>query len=448
MSENTKEQSPPKKIGKFRWVIAVIFFLVYMIAGADRANIGVVVPFIKEDFHLTNVDIGLMATLFYITYAAIQIPIGFLFSKYGVRKIFSGAMILTSLSTLVMGFATNVIQLKIFRAILGAAEGPLNIGIVSTINRWFPAKEKGLATGIFMSAIKFAPAFVPPLCTFIILTWGWREVFYIFAVPGILLSIVWWVIVKDDPRESKYCSKEECDYILNSDAPAATDKKSAATEVKENIWLDKLIRRKEVELLDDNRSILFSWNNWACAIGYGLMVGITYSIMTWVPTYLLNEKGLSIKSMGIVAAAPWVGAILGNIIGGYLSDKFFNRRRKPVMLITTASTVIMMYLLINVPAIPVVIGVLFFLTGILLNIGYSTFLVYPMGLVAKAKVPLAASIVNTVGSIGGAVSPFVVGLLLDTYGWEQVFIFLSISSFITLCLLLTMIEPFGKEKQQ
>lgn len=103
------------------------------------------------------------------------------------------------------------------------------------------------------------------------------------------------------------------------------------------------------------------------------MVGITYSIMTWVPSYLINEKHMSVLSMGFVASAPWVGAIIGNLLGGVLSDRLFKGRRKPVMFITSASTVIMMYVLINTPTIPVVIAGLFFLTGVLLNIGYSTF---------------------------------------------------------------------------
>lgn len=431
----------------FRWVVAFMFFIVYMIAGADRANIGVVVPFIKEDFHLSNVDIGLLASLFYITYALVQIPIGLAYSKFGIGKILSLSMILTSISTLFIGLASNIFQLKLARALLGASEGPINIGIISIINRWFPAKEKGLATGIFMSSIKFAPAFVPPLCALIIMQWGWREVFYIFSIPGIIIAILWLFFIKDDPTESKYCNEQERSYITNNEETEIINGVNSIEDQKSNRFglLDKFIRTKKVSLLNSNKEIILSWNNWACAIGYGLMVGITYSIMTWVPTYLIDEKKLSILSMGLVASSPWIGAIIGNILGGLISDRVFNKRRKPVMLITTFSTVIMMYILISIPSIPVLIAALFFLTGVLLNIGYSTFLVYPMGLATKEKVPFAASVVNTIGSIGGAISPFIVGLILDNYGWNEVFIFLSLCSLTALVLLFTMIEPIEKK---
>ena len=181
------------------------------------------------------------------------------------------------------------------------------------------------------------------------------------------------------------------------------------------------------------------------------MVGIAYAIMTWVPTYLVTVKKFSIMKMGFVAAAPWVGAMLGNLIGGWLSDKVFDKRRKPVMLLTAASTVCMMYSLLYSPNDPIILAGVLLLAGILLNLGYSTFLVYPMGLVTKAKCPFAASIINTAGSLGGAFAPFIVGILLDQYNWDMVFTFLSVSSFATFCILNTIIEPleeFEKENSQ
>jgi sugar phosphate permease len=431
-------KKPEIATSRFRWVVATLFFVAYMIAGADRANIGVVVPFIKQEYALSNTDIGALASLFYLTYAVVQIPAGYLFSRYGIRKLLTGSLILTSLATLAIGFTSSVLQLKVARAVLGAAEGPINIGIVSIINRWFPAHEKGLATGIFMSSIKFAPAFVPPLCAVIVSLYGWREVFYIFAVPGLFIAVLWWWLVKDDPAESRHCSVSERNYIEENQPTTPAEQ---AAVPKGRTWLDGLIRSRDVPLLDSNSAILRSWNIWACALGYFLMVGITYAIMTWVPTYLITVKQYSVMKMGMVAAAPWVGAIIGNLLGGWLSDKVFDKRRKPAMLITSLATVVMMYAMLHSSSEPLLLAAVFLLAGVLLNIGYSTFLVYPMGLATKRKVPFAASIVNTGGSLGGAFAPFVVGMLLDTYNWDYVFGFLGLSSLLAFLVVLTMIEP-------
>ncbi|WP_395606413.1 MFS transporter [Pseudomonas sp. B22129] len=427
-----------KPASRFRWVVAALFFLAYMVAGADRANIGVVVPFIKQEYHLSNTDIGALASLFYLTYAIVQIPAGYLFGRYGIRKLLTGSLVLTSLATLLIGFTSSVLQLKLARALLGAAEGPINIGIISIINRWFPAREKGFATGIFMSAAKVAPAIVPPLCAWIVHLYGWREVFFIFAIPGFFVGVLWWWLVKDDPSDSRHCSPAELHYIQDN-GPQSQAMNTPMVRIPAGF--DRLMRTREAPLLSDNKSILASWNVWACALGYFLMVGITYSIMTWVPTYLITVKQYSVLKMGMVASAPWVGAIIGNLLGGWLSDRVFDRRRKPAMLISSLATVIMMFVLLNAPTDPLLLSAVFLLAGILLNIGYSTFLVYPMGLATKARVPFAASIVNTGGSLGGAFTPFVVGLLLDHFNWDYVFGFLGVSSLITFAIVLTMIEP-------
>lgn len=432
---------------KFRWGVLTMIFIVYMIAGADRANIGVVIPFIKDSFKMSNTDIGAMTSLFYIGYALIQIPAGHIFSKHGVRGIFSISIILTSVATYFIGMASSVFQLKAARVLLGLAEGPINIGIVTTINRWFPPQEKGIATGVFISAIKFAPAVVPPICAFIILVAGWREVFYLFALPGFITAILWFWLVKDNPQESPFCSQGEVSYIQSTRLVQAANAESQGKKRRESLqWLDRMLRTTIVQPLDTTRKVLLSWDLWGCTIGYFLMVGITYAIMTWVPTYLVTVKKFSIMKMGFVAAAPWVGAMLGNIIGGWLSDTVFAQRRKPVMLLTTASTVFMMYSLVYSPNDPVVLALVLLLAGILLNLGYSTFLVYPMAIASKERYPFAASIVNTGGSLGGAFAPLVVGIILDGYSWDMVFTFLAGSSLLTLLILFTMIEPMQEDQ--
>jgi len=431
---------------RFRWVVLVLIFSAYMIAGADRANIGMVVPFIKDEFKLSNTDIGAMSSLFYIGYAAIQVPIGLVYSKYGVRIIFVMAMMFTSLSTFVMGLVDSGFQLKAARIALGIAEGPINIGIVSTINRWYPQKEKGFATGVFMSSIKFAPAVVPPLCAIIIQVYGWREIFYIFALPGVVIAALWFWFVRDNPKDSKHCSESELNYILTESAQSGGGvRRNPAAPRSDNRFklTDKIIRFRYVNLLDTHRKVIFSWNVWACALGYFFMVGIAYAIMTWVPTYLIKVKHYSTLTTGLVAATPWIGAIVGNVLGGWLSDTIFEKRRKPLMLITAVSTIFTMYSLLYAPDQMYLLALLLGVCGIFLNLGYSTFLVYPMGIASKDKLPFAASIVNCMGSLGGAFAPFVVGVILDYRGWDWVFTFLALCSVGTLLVVISMIEPFA-----
>ncbi len=367
-------------------------------------------------------------------------PFSLLYQRFGVRWLFSLSMIATSVATLFMGFSGNALQLKALRAGLGFAEGPINIGILPIINRWFPPQEKGTATEVYIAAMKVAPALVPPLCALIISYVGWREVFYVFAVPGLLLAVAWLFLIADTPEGGRFCSDAEVSHIDAERASAGSGVRPTARS-KGMPRLDRLIRARVQEPLATTGEVLRSWDIWGCAIGYFFIVGIAYAIMTWVPTYLVSVKKYPLSAMGFVAATPWIGAIIGNVLGGIISDKLLGGRRKPMMLLTSAATIVTMCGLIASPADPSLSALLFTATGVLLNLGSSTFLVYPMGLASKKKTPLAAAIVNAGGALGGAFAPFVVGVVLNYSSWDAVFLFLATTSLFTLLAVTTLREP-------
>lgn len=427
-----------EKRTNFRWIIALLIFLVYTVAAADRANIGVALPFIRSEFVMSNTEAGAFASLFLLGYAIFQIPAGFIYSKFGVHKIFSFAMIATSIFTGLIGAAYSVFSLKLYRFGLGVAEAALPVGITATINNWFPPKEKGIATGLFLAAAKFGPVLVPPFAAIIVQAFGWREIFLLFALPGIFLALVWYFVVRDFPMESPYCSRAEVEYIESGEPTQSQFNLKATYSLN---WLDKLIRARKVNYLNTRYKIFHSWDIWGSALGYFFLVGIVNVLLAWIPTYLITIKHYSVMKMGAVAAAPWVGAVAGNIIGGWISDKVINKRRKPLMMVTAFSTTFMMVALIHSPNDPAFLALLLFTTGVLLNLGYSSFMVYPMGLTTKETFPIAVSVINTGGQIGGACAPLITGMLLDAYSWDAVFIFLSISSLISLIVISTITEP-------
>ncbi|OYD60181.1 UNVERIFIED_ORG: sugar phosphate permease [Burkholderia sp. CF145] len=431
--------SASMKPTRYRWIVAVLFFVIYTIAAADRANLGVALPFLRKEFSMTNAEAGALVSLFLVAYAVVQLPSAWLVSRFGVRKVFPVSMILTSIATALTGGVGSLAALKLCRIGLGFAEGPLPIGVASTINNWFPPREKGTASGIFLSAVKFGPVLTPVVGAVIITAWGWKEVFLVFAIPGILLSIVWFLMVADKPAHSRAVNRAE--LALIHDAGPRSDSSKRTAEAKPIPWLDRMIRLRREPTFSTNRAIFSSWNIYGCALGYCFQLGISSVLLAWIPTYLLTVKKLSLMGMGFVAAAPWVGAVVGNILGGLLSDRILGKRRKPGMMLSALATAGTMYALIHSPADPVAYGCLIFLTGMLLSIGFSAYMVYPMPFVTKEKFPVANAIVNMGGQLGGAAAPFIAGILLDNYGWNAVFAFMGGSSALTFLILLTISEP-------
>jgi ACS family glucarate transporter-like MFS transporter len=435
--------SGTQRATSFRWVVLTLIFVIYTIAAADRANLGFALPFIREEFAMSNAEAGAVLSLFLWGYAFAQLPSGFAISKFGVRRLFSWAMVLTSVFTGLMGLAPSVLMLKINRFLLGLAEAPLPIGVTTTINNWFPAKEKGTASGVFLSAVKFGPVIVPPICALIVTYFTWREIFYFFAVPGLLLSILWFLLVPNTPSESRFCSQEERDKIAEKTAVETVSTRTDG-ETRSFGLLDKLIRAQKVEQLATTGSVFRSWDVWGCAIGYAFQLGVSNYLLAWIPTYLITVKQFSIMGSGVIAAAPWVGAVIGNMIGGWLSDRWLDKRRKPGMLFSALATAGMMYVLTSSPADPMIFGILLFATGVFLSIGYSAYMVYPMSFISKPTFPIANAIVNTVGQAGGASAPLIAGLMLDAYGWDAVFLVMGFGSLLTFLIVSTIREPLAK----
>jgi sugar phosphate permease len=438
-----------ERMTRYRWVVMGLIFIVYTLAAADRANIGIVLPFVKKEFAMSNTEAGAVVSLFFVGYSVMQIPAGLLVKRFGTRIVFPIFMILTSLFTGLLGTTGSALAMKLNRLALGFAEAPLPVAMLSTMNRWFPAQEKGTAVGLFLAAAKFGPVIVPPLGALIIATLGWEYVFFICALPGLVFAVLWYFFVVDEPARSRFVSPAEAAHI-GSGLPATTTGPTPSTAPSSAgttrfVRLDRVIRGRAIRPIATAKETFASGNIWGLAIGYLMMTGIINVILAWLPTYLTTVKHFSLMNVGFVASAPFVGGVLGNVMGGLFSDRIVGKRRKPTILISTVSTVFMMVALIHAPNEPVTLAILLFLTGFLLNVGYSSFTVYPAGLTTKDAYPLAVSVVNTGGQAGGALFPFLTGLLLDAYSWDAVFLFLGASALLAMAVMLLVVEPVERD---
>lgn len=426
----------------FRWVILAIIFITYTINFADRSNIGVALPFIMNDFEMTNLEAGAIASFFFLGYAISQIPAGFVLSKLGFRGTVSLSIIGFSICTFLIGTAKTVSFINWCRLGLGLCEGPTPVGLTSTINNWFPAKEKATAVGVYIASTMFAPIIIPPLCVWIAVTYSWHWIFYIFAIPGIIMAFVWYFIVRTNPADSKFVNKAELEYIQQTEE----GKENKKVEYKSFGFLDKLIRLKDVKKLSSNLSVFKSWNIWGNCLAYFMMVSVLYGLMTWIPSYLVNEKHYSFTNMGFIASAPWIGGLIGSIVGGWISDKLLAKRRKPTMLFTAIATCVMMIFMVNVPNNQLIMALALFLTGFMLNVGWPAFTAYPMGVADKKTYPVAIALVNSGGNLGGAASPLVAGYLLDIFkSYDLVFGYFGIAAIIGFLLILSLDEPKNVE---
>lgn len=434
---------------RYRWVILLLMFLFYLINHADRANIGVVLPYIKKEFALTNLQAGALASFFFLGYAISQVPAGLFMSRIGARIMTSLSVFAFSVFTFLIGTSPGATAMKWLRLCLGLGEGPAGIGAGALIKAWFPHKEQATATGIYMAASQVALISVPPICVAIMIHWGWRAVFYCFAVPGIIIAAIWYVLVRNRPEESPHSNTLEREYILQSGPGTRSKEDPQAASMG---WVDTFIRvRRGMKALDTGGKVFRSWNVWADCIVFFFIAMCQYGMLTWIPSYLVNERHFSMIRMGLLAAVPSCGSFIGFAGGGWASDRFWRGRRKPMMFLTAIAAVIMMYLLANAPASQTVLAVLLFLNGLAMSSSMSVYISYPMGLTTRKTFPTALGMVSTGGSLGGFFSPMIAGYLLDVFkSFTMVFYFFALVLAMTFVFALTMVEPLqtqGAERE-
>jgi sugar phosphate permease len=433
---STDSNTQLKKKTNYRWVVMTMIFLTYTVCMADRTNIGIVLPFIKKEFTFNNFQLGLISSMFFLGYAITQIPAGFLIGKKGTRGLISISVILFSAVTFLIGHAKNAVQLVWLRLILGISEGTTPVGMTSTINQWFPAKEKATATGIYIASTQLAPIIVPPFATWIALEYGWRYVFYIFAIPGILLALVWYLFVRTNPEESKKVNELELLYIRHQEE---LNNRSGRQSLG---VIDKAIRYQKVSPIMKLKNVFTSWNILGDTLAYFFMNCVNYGMLTWVPSYLVEAKGFSYGSMGWLASMPAIGGIIGALLGGWVSDNLFLKRRKPTMLITAFTTAIMMFIVIYIQSNPVIVALTLGLAGFCLNIGWPAFTAYPMGLTTRETYPVAIATINSGGNLGGFFAPIIVGIILDATGnYNLAFGFFGAVLILGFLIICTLKEP-------
>ncbi|PYY72428.1 MFS transporter [Pseudomonas jessenii] len=289
----------------YRWVILTMLFLAMVINYVDRAALSIAMPFITQDYHLTPSEKGLIFSSFFFGYALFCFVGGYLADRFGPKRVLTWSMSFWSVLCGCTALAFNFWSLLIVRALFGVGEGPVSTTANKTINSWFPITERARAIGIAQAGGPLGGAFAGPIVGFLALWLGWRVAFVVIASVGILWAVAWFRVAASTPKEHPKVSPQEL-ALINADreVPVQAAEDAPRTPVMEIIM---------------QRAVLITGISLFC---YNY---ILYFFMTWFPSYLIDAKGIDLKSMSIVTALPWFVGTLGFIAGGVLIDWVFKR---------------------------------------------------------------------------------------------------------------------------
>lgn len=292
----------------YRWTILTMLFIAMIINYVDRAALSIAMPFITQEYHLTPSEKGMIFSSFFIGYALFCFVGGYLADRYGPKRVLTYAMSGWSILCGLTALAFNFWSLLIVRALFGVGEGPVSTTANKTVNNWFPIKERARAIGINQAGGPLGGALAGPIVGFLALWLGWRAAFIVMAVMGLIWAVCWFRMATSTPQEHPKVSAEEVALInAERDVPVMTAAEAPRTPVLEIIM---------------QRSVLVTGVSLFC---YNY---ILYFFMTWFPSYLIDAKGIDLKSMSIVTSLPWLVGTVGFLCGGVLIDYIYKRTGK------------------------------------------------------------------------------------------------------------------------
>jgi len=370
-----------------RWVVVGLLTFGVIVAYVDRVNLSVAVidPVFKSYFQLSASDRGLVNSAFFWTYAALQIPAGWLVDRYGSKIPYAIGYFLWSLVSAATALSTGFNQLFTARLMLGGFEAVMQPASIRWIRFNFSEKERGLAIGIFMAGSKYGPAIGTMLAAWLLQSYGWRAMFGVVGLASLAWLLPWLLLV---PKETAVVEHH-------------------AAPVPDVSFRDLLTYRAL----------------WGTILGTFCYMYFVYFSLTWLPSYLNEARHLSLTSSSLYTTFSFAGMATVGIIGGWAADRLIVRGWDPVRVrkgFTIAGFLIAATELFGANASSLDTA-LFFAIFSLSGLGLATanYWALTQTLIPGAAVGRIVGIQNCAASLPGIVAPIFTGWLVQRTGTYQ-----------------------------
>ena len=379
----------------YAMTIAVVMYL-------DRVCIAQAAPAMRHDLGLTLVQMSWAFSAFNWAYALFEVPGGWLGDRIGPRRVLTRVVVWWSFFTAATGWVWNASTLLITRALFGAGEAGCFPNLTRIFTTWLPVHLRERAQGLLWFAARWAGAFTPLLVAYVLEYMSWRHAFEMFAIPGLIWAVAFFMWFRDDPRTHPSVNAAEAALMP---APEHTAVGGAVP------W--SLILR--------NPSI------WLLCIQYAFLSYGWYFYVTWLPTYLREARGTSIKFGALLASLPLLLGGIGCLVGAQLIPRIARltrnvaMARKIVAVVGFVGASVCIFGFIRV-ADPVRAMLLLGLAGFFNDFVMPACWAGCMDIGGRYS-GTVSGMMNMIGNIGGALSPLAVGYILTWYPGDWAFTF-------------------------
>jgi sugar phosphate permease len=384
----------------FRWRVLIWLLIGGIINYLDRANLAIAAPGMIHDLGLTRTQIGLLGTVFAWTYAVMQLPAGWIIDRFGAKRAYAVGMIWWSVATWLTGVVGSISGLIVMRALLAVGEAPCWPTSAKITAAWFPAKERGFATGIWDSSSKWGPALAPAALVALMIAFGWRSLFHVTGAIGVVFAVLFLFLYRN-PMQSKRLSREEFAYI--EEGGGGHERSLTSAPIR---W----------------RALFASRSVWGMIFGYFCAIWLWNIFLVFLPLYLLDRFHISFAQLGIYASIPWIGGAVGEIVAGWVAKKLVDRGVASPMvakrILIVAGSLGAAVCAIALPFVSTIDATVALMTAGLACIAATIGNAWALAadIAPSSMVASVSAIQNFGGYFGGAFSPVVAGFIVDRTG--------------------------------
>lgn len=400
----------PASAARFTGSVGVLLALAMFINYVDRGNLATAGPLIKDELHLSNTQFGVLVSSFFWIYVPAQLFAAWLVAKINPYRTLVVGLIVWSLATILMGFASGFVALLMLRLVLGVGESAAFPASSKLLSQHLPVQKLGLANAMISSGIILGPAVGTFLGGMLMAYAGWRALFVVFGIISLAWLVPWMIVTR-----------------------AASRRESQMTALPEPAF----------------RTLLGKRELWGASIGHFANNYTFYTILSWLPLYLVKTQGFSLTSMAQLGGAVYVATAIVSVTGGMLADRWMSRGasstlvRKTFMGTDCAITFVCMLLCaFGSPSLAI--------AGIVLSsigFGLGGFNLYAIGqtLAGPSATAKWIGLQNCIGNISGIIAPIVTGMIVDATGQFQaafmVAAMVSVVGFLCWTVVIRRVEP-------
>ena len=405
--------------------VALMFFINYL----DRTAIGFASPNgMNDDLALSAAQFGFASGVFFIGYILLEVPSNLALHRFGARRWLARIMVSWGIVALLFTWVGNFEQLVVLRFLLGVAEAGFFPGAILFLSLWVPAQHRSKILALFYLAQPLTTVIGAPLAGLLIQQEGvffglegWRFMFFGVAIPAIIVGIIAWFYLKDSPRDAKWLTTEERDWLTNAleTEKAATSKQSGHVSI---------------------RHAFSSGRVWTLSfIYFGFIYGL-YALAFFLPTIIegfQSEFGteFDVFQKGLITAVPYVPAA----IALYFWSRDATRRGLKTWHIVIPALVgaasIPLALFAGSPALTIAIIAI---TAMAIFSALPNFWTLPTRFLTGAAAAAGIALINTVGNLAGFSAPYLTGAIADWTGGYEVPMFV-VGFFMLLSAILMLV---------